>query len=68
MKVRDLAPGEGISLQCAVCQSTVHWSKAAPELTVGAGADLNHISQHERLRCRGCGQAPSNAWPSWQQQ
>ena len=67
-QIRDLHAGDSITLQCATCQSTVQWTKAALVLAVGDGTELQDIGLHERLRCRGCGQAPSNAWPSWQPQ
>jgi hypothetical protein len=60
MQVRDLAPDEAITLQCATCQSTVRWSRAVLVLAVGGGTDLQHIGLHDRLRCRGCGRAPSS--------
>jgi hypothetical protein len=66
MKIRELGLDEGITLQCEACRSTVRWSNADPERVLGPRADLHHIGQHERLRCRGYGRAPSNAWPSWQ--
>ena len=67
MEVRSLEPGDSITLQCAPCQATVRWSKAELELAVGPRTPLNNIGLHERLRCRGCGKAPSKAWPSWQE-
>jgi ferredoxin len=68
MKVRDLGPNEGITLQCTTCQLTVRWAKGDLEREAGPWAELRHIGLHERLRCQGCGQPPSNAWPSWQPQ
>jgi hypothetical protein len=66
VQLRDLHAGDSITTECDACQSSVTWTKAELVLAVGGGTELHNVGLHERLRCRGCGQAPSSAWPSWQ--
>jgi hypothetical protein len=61
-QIRDLGAGDSLTLHCAPCQSTVQWTKADLVLAVGPRTELHNIGFHERLRCRGCGRAPSSVW------
>lgn len=66
VQIRDLGSGDSITTECDACQSSVTWMKADLVLAVGPCAELHNVGLHERLRCQGCGRAPSSAWPSWQ--
>jgi hypothetical protein len=67
MQVGDPDSRHSITLQCASSQVTLRSTKPALVLAVGARTPLNNTGLHERLRCQGCGNAPTNVWLSWQE-